>query len=350
MITFPVLSWISYRSNFGPFFSVWDDIFGTSATKKHPCSLLILVSHAIYQATLVATGSLLYAYPLQLLTAYIMVYVMVAPTTAASVVNALKLPELVQSMFGWLMDWYRTDSVISYVPQGQPGAFARSNLAEQNAEVKSNAVNTDDSTERQQAAYVFGCHPAGILSRGAFHTFALKGWKSPVSSVKGLRFAIGSQFFYAPILLIREFLSLVGCIPADKATLEKHLRSGNSVALTPGGFKEHKYMRTNTIVLEKRKGFVALAHDTGAALVPVLCVGEQDVVIPPRKPDEVYKYKGMKWWIWTFLLAHRPYPIKVVFGPALSAAVGESVDELHARYTEALLLLGKQHGMELQVV
>eukprot|EP00878_Enallax_costatus_P002787 GHUV01002978.1.p1 GENE.GHUV01002978.1~~GHUV01002978.1.p1 ORF type:complete len:582 (+),score=78.61 GHUV01002978.1:672-2417(+) len=346
------------RSNFAPFFSFWDDLFGTSCTKRHPCSLLILAAHAVYQAALVATGYLAYLYPVQLLTAYIAVYVAVAPATAAAVGNALKAPEVARYIFGWLMDWYRTDSAISYTPEGQPGSFAYSITSQQNSGVKPDAANTDNdvpdrqqqNSASQQPVYIFGCHPAGVLSRGAFHTFALRGWKSPVSSVQGLRFAIGSQLFYTPILLIREFLIMAGCIPADKTTLLHHLKSGNSVALTPGGFKELQHVRTNNIVLQKRKGFVALALETGAQLVPVLCVGEQNVVIPPRKAGESYRYKGMKWGIWAFLLAHRPYPIKVVFGPAMSPAVGESVEELHARYTAALVQLGQEHGMELQVM
>ena len=50
-----------------------------------------------------------------------------------------------------------------------------------------------------------------------------------------------------------------------------------SVALIPGGWAEARYARTNKLLLSKRLGFVKLAMETGAALVPVLGMGEERV-------------------------------------------------------------------------
>jgi len=85
---------------------------------------------------------------------------------------------------------------------------------------------------------------------------------------------------------------------------------------------------------------VTLAAETGAQLVPVLCLGEQHVAGPASL---------FYWWV-KYLVSTRPLPVKVVFGPALAAREGESAVQLHARYVEALLALGKQHGVQLKVV
>lgn len=48
-----------------------------------------------------------------------------------------------------------------------------------------------------------------------------------------------------------------------------------SVALCPGGFAEASFARTNKVILSKRLGFIRLAFETGAQLVPVLGIGEE---------------------------------------------------------------------------
>jgi hypothetical protein len=50
-----------------------------------------------------------------------------------------------------------------------------------------------------------------------------------------------------------------------------------SIALCPGGWAEARFARTNKVLLSKRLGFVRLAVETGAQLVPVLGVGEERV-------------------------------------------------------------------------
>jgi 1-acyl-sn-glycerol-3-phosphate acyltransferase len=152
--------------------------------------------------------------------------------------------------------------------------------------------------------------------------------------------AIGSQLLRVPMMLIREALLAMGCCPADANTLRRELLAGTSIAITPGGWKESRHLCSYNLILQKRLGFVALAVETGAQLVPVLCLGEQDLVGPAT-----FWY----WWV-KYLACNRPMPVRVVFGPAMAARDGESVVQLHARYIEALLAMGKQHGVQLQVV
>jgi 1-acyl-sn-glycerol-3-phosphate acyltransferase len=148
-----------------------------------------------------------------------------------------------------------------------------------------------------------------MISRSAFCTFAARGWCSPVSLLRQVRLAVGSQLFAMPIPLLREFLLACGCIPADRASMLNALHAGRSLAVTPGGWREGQFFGSYKLVLKQRRGFVQLAQlaqQSGALLVPVLCLGEQDVATALAP--------GPLLWGYRFLQTFRPHPVKVVFG------------------------------------
>ncbi len=118
------------------------------------------------------------------------------------------------------------------------------------------------------------------------------------------------------------------------------LQTPTSVAMTPDGFNGMKYKGSYSLVLAKRKGFVRLAHATGAAIVPVLGVGEPDVPLGPGTSMSLYL---------KVVLPVRATPIRVVFGKPVAVEEGESVEDTHMRYVDALLALGKQHGVPLEI-
>lgn len=146
-----------------------------------------------------------------------------------------------------------------------------------------------------------------MISRAAFCTFAARGAGSPVSALREVRLAVGSQLFRVPIAFLREFLLACGCIPAERSTMQTALAQGCSVAVTPGGWREGRFHGSYRLVLKARKGFVQLSQETGAALVPVLCVGEQDVA-------RAHSVSGPLLWAYRFLTTFRPSPVKVAFG------------------------------------
>ncbi|KIY93855.1 hypothetical protein MNEG_14106 [Monoraphidium neglectum] len=94
------------------------------------------------------------------------------------------------------------------------------------------------------------------------------------------------------------------------------------------------------VVARCRRGFARLARDTGAALVPVIGVGETYLAGRPTLFARVFKA----------LKPFRPYPLKVVFGQPIEPKDGETADELHTRYCDGLLALAKQHNVPLRIV
>ena len=121
-----------------------------------------------------------------------------------------------------------------------------------------------------------------------------------------------------------------------------------SVALTPDGFAQGKYAGSYSLILNKRRGFIRLAHETGALLVPVLGLGEHKTV--PGSPYTPNTLGFYSWLVPKALTVTRAQPIKVVFGKPLVVVRGESVEKMHVRYVDALLALGKEHGVELNIV
>lgn len=160
--------------------------------------------------------------------------------------------------------------------------------------------------------HIFPVHPAGVISRSAFCPYAARGWSSPVASLRQVRLAAGSQLFAMPIPLLREFLLACGCIPADRTSMLLALSAGRSLAVSPGGWREGQFYGSYKLVVKQRRGFVQLARQSGAMLVPVLCLGEQDVATAPGAPT--VGVPGWLLWFYRFLQTFRPHPVKVVLG------------------------------------
>lgn len=84
------------------------------------------------------------------------------------------------------------------------------------------------------------------------------------------------QALYMPAT--RHFWWWLGVRPIDKANIHKLLDSNNSVVLVPGGNTECRVMKhgQETLYLRKRLGFVRLAMNHGAPLVPAFAFGQTD--------------------------------------------------------------------------
>lgn len=91
----------------------------------------------------------------------------------------------------------------------------------------------------------------------------------PVAADMALRFPI-----------FRQLCGWVGAIGASPSNISKHLRAGESLCLIPGGIAEMFYSspKKDIALLRDRKGFVRLALENGADIVPVYCFGNNKVL------------------------------------------------------------------------
>jgi len=207
--------------------------------------------------------------------------------------------------------------------------------------------------------YVFGWHPHGILILSRIHVYGGV-WETLFPGVD-IRVLGASPMFKLPGC--REICLWMGAVDAGRRTAEHVLKAGKSVVVYPGGSREIFDTDPNSAEtrchLTKRKGFVRLALKHGAELVPVFVFGEKRCYrrlnVPVRLRDWLLRRLKIplivfwgRWCTWY------PLPSKqtVVFGapiapPALSEGqlepTADQVDELHARYTAAVVELYETH-------
>lgn len=126
--------------------------------------------------------------------------------------------------------------------------------------------------------YVVAVHPHGFLPLGT-----LINMLSEVNQIRDrwlngvkLRTLAASFCFYIPGY--RDFCLGGGVIDAARYNAKRALSNGCSIALVPGGATEALYAMPgrNTLVLKNRRGFIKLALECGADLVPVYSFGEND--------------------------------------------------------------------------
>lgn len=128
--------------------------------------------------------------------------------------------------------------------------------------------------------YLFGYHPHGIIAVGAALAFATDGANfSSLFPGINVSLMVLKPLFKVPFY--REWLMMHNIKSAGRKTCLKCLQGppGSSICLAIGGAKEgmdanpHKMRLT----LKNRKGFVKVAIETGASLVPVIGFGENEL-------------------------------------------------------------------------
>ncbi|XP_062997817.1 diacylglycerol O-acyltransferase 2-like isoform X2 [Elgaria multicarinata webbii] len=129
--------------------------------------------------------------------------------------------------------------------------------------------------------YIVGVHPHGILCVGAFCNFVTRstGFCEKFPGIKPFLGTLAGNFRLPGI---REYLMSGGLCPVTRKAIA-HLISqngtGNAVAIVVGGAAESLSCQpgVTTLILNKRKGFVRLALQHGAHLVPAFSFGENDL-------------------------------------------------------------------------
>jgi 2-acylglycerol O-acyltransferase 2 len=160
---------------------------------------------------------------------------------------------------------------------------------------------------------------------------------------------VASAAFYAPVYNV--FVRLAGFRPCDRATFKGLLRQGRSVGVIPGGiaemFEAGRGRSEEVMRVRQRKGFVRLALETGAQIVPCYCFGNSQVFDTPaagggapsllaRCSRALRTSLVVFWGRWGLPVPHR-VPLLTVIGtpipcPQVDEPSPELVNEYHDLY------------------
>ena len=173
--------------------------------------------------------------------------------------------------------------------------------------------------------YIFGYHPHGIISHGAFAAFATEalGFKQLFPGITNTLLTLDSNF---RIPLYRDYALRMGLASVSRESCENILSKGGpngegmgrAITIVIGGARESLDAKPHTLrlVLGRRKGFVKLAIRTGADLVPVLAFGENDIYEQVDVGEHPYVHKlqllvkkGMGFTVPLFHARGKPLPL-----------------------------------------
>lgn len=146
--------------------------------------------------------------------------------------------------------------------------------------------------------YIFGLHPHGVVSLSGFGGIGTDGanWSKLFPGIPVCLLTLLNQFY---IPLYRDYLLALGITSAGRNNALKILKQGFSLAIVVGGAQESLLARPESteIVLQKRKGFIKLALETGnVSLVPCYCFGENELY-NILEPDEDSYWRKLQLWL-----------------------------------------------------
>lgn len=222
--------------------------------------------------------------------------------------------------------------------------------------------------------YIFGYHPHGIISHGAFAAFATEalGFAQLFPGITNALLTLDSNFRYP---IYREYALRLGMASVSRESCENILSKGGhngegmgrAITIVVGGARESLDARPGVVrlVLRRRKGFVKMAIRTGADLVPVLAFGENDIYdqVDSESHPLLHKFQMLvkkvmgftvpifhARGIFNYDVGMMPYrrPINIVVGKPIRVVQDkhpnpEYMDEVHEKYIEELMRLWHEH-------
>ncbi|KAH8158949.1 hypothetical protein CIB48_g9294 [Xylaria polymorpha] len=215
--------------------------------------------------------------------------------------------------------------------------------------------------------YIFGYHPHGIISHGAWAAFATEalGFSRKFPGITNSLLTLDSNF---RIPFYREYILSMGVRSVSKESIVNILNKGGpngegmgrGVTVVVGGARESLEAQPGMmrLILKERKGFVKMAVRCGADLVPVLAFGENNLYdqLQPQEHPFMHRIQMFILKVWKFTLPFlhgrgifnydvglMPYrrPLNVVVGAPIKVRQSSSVDleeinRLHGLYIAEL--------------
>ncbi|KAL4451792.1 hypothetical protein ABPG75_007454 [Micractinium tetrahymenae] len=157
-------------------------------------------------------------------------------------------------------------------PPGFVHRFLRFSLVAAHDYFPVNVVWEAEAKEYDEGPFVIGYEPHSVLPQGicmfSEHTEGLP------KGLRNVRILASSAAFWEPVM--RNMWWWWGVRPVSRECFATQLKKGRSVALCPGGVQECLFMQPGgeVVYLKKRKGFVRMALQHGAALVPCFAFGQ----------------------------------------------------------------------------
>ena len=133
----------------------------------------------------------------------------------------------------------------------------------------------------EEGPFLFCNHPHGVIGVGTMACFGANANRFeelfPELREKRLHLLGLNRIFQIP--LFREWVLMHGHATPGRKTMKRLLGHGHHLALNIGGAKEalDAHPGSFRLVLRHRRGFVRVAMESGARLVPVLHFGENEL-------------------------------------------------------------------------
>lgn len=197
-------------------------------------------------------------------------FIIVSLWWIADLVLVFKWPKV--AILGFLFKLALLAVPLRIKPPGFVQRFLRFSLVASHEYFPVKVVWEADAKEYEEGPFVIGYEPHSVLPQGicifSEHTKGLPG------GLHNVRILASSAAFWAP--LMRNMWWWWGVRPVSRQCFSALLKKGRSVALCPGGVQECLYMQPGgeVVYLRKRKGFVRMAMQHGAALVPCFAFGQ----------------------------------------------------------------------------
>nr|AZI70899.1 acyl-CoA:diacylglycerol acyltransferase 2.3 [Lobosphaera incisa]QIT07021.1 type-2 diacylglycerol acyltransferase DGAT2C [Lobosphaera incisa] len=223
-------------------------------------------------------------------------------------------------------------------------------------------VREGDQPLDPNGKYIFGYQPHGLFPIGAAYLPLMPAWAKLFPGINPVTL-IASVVFHTP--LIRDLCSWSGLRQVSRRTFIHTLSERGSVVLVPGGQAElvhtwRMFQKRQWVCYTKHRGFIRLAIEQGASLVPIVVFGEinalRNLISIPQLQQWTYKKIGFPV---PYLLVGRwgisPLPsqtgLKFVIGEPIAPPKhepGTPVDdaplkEMHDKYYEAVAALFTKH-------